>query len=113
MSACTAASVFARASVRRGSISLLPTISRMALSATSFTVISGSSMLNRYLGASLIRQNTTKSTSTIFSSPLSIRLSSGMSRTGAAVSQFSAEPRMPSSIRLTRVTLGSSTTSIG
>ena len=53
----------------------------MALSATSFTVISGFWMLKRYLCASLMRQNTTKSTSTMFSSPVSIRLSSGTSRT--------------------------------
>ena len=57
-----------------------PTISRMALSATSFTVISGFWMLKRYFCASLMRQNTTKSTSTMFSSPVSIRLSSGTSR---------------------------------
>ena len=61
-----------------------PTISRMALSATSFTVISGFWMLNRYCWASLMRQNTTKSTSTMFSSPVSIRLSSGTSRTPPA-----------------------------
>ena len=113
MSACTEASVLARASVRIGSMSLWPTISRMALSATSFTVISGSWMLNRNFGASLMRQNTMKSTSTMFSSAVSIRLSSGTSRTALAVSRFSAVPRMPTSMRLMRVTFGSSTASIG
>ena len=53
-----------------------PTTSRMALSATSFTVISGFWMLKRYFCASLMRQKTTKLTSTMFSSPVSIRLSS-------------------------------------
>ena len=61
-------------------MSLWPTISRMALSATAFTVPSGFWMLNRKSGALVIRQNTTKSTSTMFSSPVSIRLSSGTSR---------------------------------
>ena len=52
-----------------------PTTSRMALSATSLTVVSGFWMLNRYFSASLMRQKTTKSMSTMFSSPVSIRLS--------------------------------------
>ena len=50
-----------------------PTISRMALSATSFTVVSGFWMLKRYFAASWMCQNTTKLMSTMFSSPLSIR----------------------------------------
>ena len=53
-----------------------PTTSRMALSATSFTVVSGFWMLKRYFVASWMRQKTTKLTSTMFSSPVSIRLSS-------------------------------------
>ena len=63
----------------------------------------------------MISQNTTKSTSTIFSSPVSIRLSSGTSRTALEASRPSKaeEPRMPISMRLTRVTFGSSTCSIG
>ena len=56
--------------------------SRMALSATAFTVPSGFWMLKRKSAEpfGLIRHSTVKSTSTMFSSPVSIRLSSGTSR---------------------------------
>ena len=89
-----------------------PTISRMALSATSFTVISGFWMLKRYCCASLMRQKTTKSTSTMFSSPVSIRLSSRHVAHGAEAAR--AWPaRMPISMMFCRVTLGRRTSSIG
>ena len=56
-----------------------PITSRIALSATAFTVPSGFWMLNRKspTPSGLIRHSTVKSTSTMFSSPVSIRLSSG------------------------------------
>ncbi len=64
-----------------------PTTSRIALSATAFTVPSGFWMLNRKSPTAwgstafgLMRHSTVKSTSTMFSSPVSIRLSSGTSR---------------------------------
>ena len=79
-----------------------PTISRMALSATAFTEPSGSSMLNRYFEASLITQNTAKVTSTMFSSPVSIRLSSLRSRPAPPWSSV----LWPTVTRFTRVTLG-------
>ena len=62
-----------------------PTTSRMELSATAFTLPAGSCMLNRKFSALLISQNTEKSISTMFSSPVSIRLSSGISRPSPAV----------------------------
>ena len=57
-------------------------------------------------------QSTVKSTSTIFSSPVSIRLSSGTSRT-VLPRRRSSTMRMPISMRFTRVTFGRSTVSIG
>ena len=93
-------------------IGVWPITSRIALSAVSFTVASGLRMLNRNLPASLITQNTVKSMSTMFSSPVSIRLSSAMSRTGTP-RVVSPTLRRPTSMRLTRVTLGVSTDSIG
>ena len=91
-----------------------PTTSRMALSATAFTVPSGFWMLNRYSPTpfGLIRQNTEKSTSTMFSSPVSIRLSSGTSRM-VVPRRRSSTSRMPMSILLTRSAFGVSTVSIG
>ena len=91
-----------------------PITSRMALSATAFTVPSGFWMLNRYSPApsGLITQNTEKSTSTMFSSPVSIRLSSGTSRM-VVPRRRSSTSRMPISMRLTRVTFGVSTVSTG
>jgi hypothetical protein len=52
-----------------------------------------------------------KSTSTIFSSPVSIRLSSGTSR--IVVPLRPSVTRMPIDIELTRSAFGSSTVSIG
>ena len=91
-----------------------PITSRMALSATAFTVPSGFWMLNRYSPTpfGLIRQNTEKSTSTMFSSPVSIRLSSGTSRT-VVPRRRSSTMRMPTSILRTCSAFGVSTVSIG
>ena len=90
-----------------------PISSRMALSATAFTVPSGFWMLNRYSPkpVGLTFHSTEKSTSTMFSSPVSIRLSSGTSR--VAERRPSSTWRMPMSILLTRSALGVSTLSIG
>ena len=90
-----------------------PTTSRMALSATSFTVVSGFWMLKRYFVASWMRQNTTKLTSTMFSSPLSIRLSSRTLVTAPEAPRAVRPVRMPISMMFCRVTLGSRTSSIG
>ena len=49
----------------------------------------------------------------MFSSPVSIKLSSGTSRGSALVRRMSSATRMPMSMRLTRVTLGVSTVSTG
>ncbi len=57
-----------------------PITSRIELSATAFTTTSGLRTLNRYATASLIFQNTAKLMSMMFSSPVSIRLSSGTLR---------------------------------
>ncbi len=57
---------------------LRPTTSRIALSATAFTVASGSSTLKRYAPASLITQPTVKLMSMMFSSPVSMSASAGM-----------------------------------
>ena len=91
-----------------------PITSRMALSATAFTVPSGFWMLNRYspTPVGLTFQNTEKSTSTMFSSPVSIRLSSGTSRVEVRP-LMSLSVRMPMSILLTRSAFGVSTVSIG
>ena len=59
----------------KGRISDPPTVSRTALSATSFTVISGFWRLNSYFAGSWMRQRTTKLTWMIFQSPVSIVLS--------------------------------------
>ena len=87
----------------------------MALSATAFTVPSGFWMLNKYspTPVGFTFHNTEKSTSTIFSSPVSIRLSSGTSRTVVPPLRTSSTARMPMSILLTRSALGVSTFSIG
>ena len=90
-------------------MSVRPITSRMALSATAFTVPSGFWMLNRYLptlsGLGSIRHSTEKSTSTMFSSPVSIRLSSGTSRT-VVPRRRSSTMRMPTSILRTLQRLG-------
>ena len=99
-----------------------PTTSRMALSATALMVPSGFWTLNRKFAAPMSSdepgaagftiQNTAKSTSTMFSSPVSIKLSSATSRMEAP-RRGSSPVRMPMSMRLTRVTCGVSTVSIG
>ena len=97
-------------------MSVRPITSRMALSATAFTVPSGFWMLNRYLptlsGLGSMRHSTEKSTSTMFSSPVSIRLSSGTSRT-VVPRRRSSTMRMPTSILRTCSALGVSTVSTG
>ena len=81
----------------------------MALSATSFTVSSGFWILKRYFFASLMRQRTTKPTTTMFSSPVSIRLSAGTSRPPRPARADSK----PISMMFCAVTFGSRTSSIG
>jgi len=87
----------------------------MALSATAFTVPSGFWMLNRKLPtpSGLIRHSTVKSTSTMFSSPVSIRLSSGTSRMVRPRRPGSSPRVMPMLSVETRSAFGSSTVSIG
>ena len=94
-------------------MSVWPITSRMALSAAFFTVVSGSRILNRYWPASLITHRTVKSMSMMFSSPVSIRLSSITSRSVPVRRASPVPERKPISIRLTRVTLGVSAVSIG
>ena len=91
-----------------------PITSRMALSATAFTVPSGFWMLNRYspTPVGFTRHSTEKLTSTMFSSPVSIRLSRGTSRVAPAPRPVSIS-RVPMSILLTRSALGVSAVSIG
>ena len=93
----------------------LPTTSRIALSATAFTVPSGFWMLNRKSATpfGLMRHSTVKSTSTIFSSPVSIRLSSGTSRMVRPRRAGSSISVMPMLKVETRSAFGSSTVSIG
>ena len=79
MSRRTSVSTEARAVVSRGSIWLWPTTSRMTLSATALMVASGWRITNRYCSAFAMRQNTAKLISTMFWSPVSIRLSAGTS----------------------------------
>ena len=91
-------------------------ISRITLSAAAFTVFSGSRMLNRYWAASPIFHSTTKLMSTMFSSPVSISASSVTSRDAGGrwpACAGAAAERKPISIRLTRVTCGVITVSIG
>ena len=57
-----------------------PITSRIELSATPRTSVSGLAVLNRNFDASLMRQNTATSMSMMFSSPVSIRLSASTSR---------------------------------
>ena len=101
----SAASICAlpRPLVRIACSAVLPATSRIALSATAFTASSGSRRLNRYFFASAIRQVTLNSMSTMFSSPVSIRLSSGRSP--------GLEP--PTSMRFRSVTGAFSARSIG
>ena len=103
-----------RAPVRIGWISERPITSRMALSATAFTVPSGFWMLNRYwpTPVGFTFHSTAKSTSTMFSSPVSIRLSSGTSRTPPPPRLLSIW-RTPMSILLMRSAFGVSAVSIG
>ena len=92
-----------------------PITSRIALSATALTVPSGFWMLKRKSGApfGLMRHSTVKSTSTMFSSPVSIRLSSGTSRMVLPRRAGSSIRVMPMLSVDTRNTFGSSTVSIG
>jgi hypothetical protein len=60
-----------------------------------------------------MRQKTTKLTSTMFSSPVSIMLSSRTPVTPPAPPRVPAPERMPISVRFCRVTLGRRTSSIG
>ena len=92
-----------------------PTTSRIALSATALTVPSGFWMLNRKspTPSGLIRHSTVKSTSTMFSSPVSIRLSSGTSRMVRPRRAGSSIRVMPIEMVETRSAFGSSTVSIG
>src|SRR5450755_3859229 len=69
----------------------------MALSATALMVLSVFCTLNRKSDALLTIHSTVKSTSTMFSSPVSIRLSSGTSRV-ALPRRGSSITRMPISI---------------
>ncbi len=104
-----------RAPVRIGWISERPITSRIALSATAFTVPAGVWMLNRNspTPVGFTFHSTEKSTSTMFSSPVSIRLSSGTSRVVVPPRRISSTTRMPMSILLTRSAFGVSTDSIG
>ena len=86
-----------------------PTASRIMLSATAFTASSGLLTLKRKSGAlpGLMRHCTEKLISTMFSSPVSIRLSSG------TVIGAPPEERMPISMLVMFVTAGVSAVSIG
>ena len=91
-----------------------PITSRIALSATAFTVPSGAWMLNRKSPNpfGLTFHSTAKSTSTMFSSPVSIRLSSGTSRV-VGPRRTSSTMRMPISVLITRKAGAVRTVSIG
>ena len=70
----------ARSRVMIGNMSVCPTTSRMADSATFLMVFSWSRISNRKCSADLIVQRITRSRSMMLRSEVSIRLSSGMLR---------------------------------
>ncbi len=84
----------------------------MAVSAVAFTVTTGLCILNKNLPASLMTQKTEKSMFTIFSSPVSIKLSSETSAM-AEVLPVSLAALKPTSTLFTFVTLGVRTVSTG
>ena len=94
-------------------MSLWPTTSRMALSATSFTVPSGFWMLNRIVRRVLDppEHDEVDIDDVLVAGQHQAFL--GHVADVLEESRLSEEPRMPISMRLTRVTLGSSTSSIG
>ena len=101
-------------SVKIGWISDLAITSLIAVSAAAFTVPSGSCILNKKLPASFITQNTEKSMFTIFSSPVSIKLSWGTSATPPDEEKpLSLSDLKPISILFTFVTFGVNTLSTG
>jgi hypothetical protein len=99
-----------RAPVRMPWILERPITARIALSPTAFTVASGACTLKRksptWFGFTF--HSTEKSTSTMFSSPVSIRLSCGM-----ALIVLPRRRSKPMSILLTRSACGLSAVSIG
>ncbi len=84
----------------------------MAVSAAAFTVATGLCILNKNFPASLITQKTEKSMLTIFSSPVSIKLSSETSSTPEVLPESLADLN-PISTLLTFVTFGVRTVSTG
>ena len=101
-------------SVKIDWILLFAITSLIAVSDAAFTIVEGSCILNKKLPASLITQKTEKSILTIFSSPVSIKLSSGTSATPPPVAKpLSLSDLKPISILFTLVTLGVSTASTG
>ena len=84
----------------------------MAVSAAALTVTTGLCILNKNFPASFITQKTEKSMFTIFSSPVSIKLSSATSPI-PEVLHVSLADLNPTSILFTFVTLGVRTVSTG
>ena len=96
-----------------GNISVWPTTSRIALSATFLIVSSGSSIWNRKSSADLMFHWITISRSTMLRSAVSIRLSSGMSVVRLFEPERDTISVKPTFIRRISFTLTSCTVSIG
>ena len=92
---------------KASTIGVIPITSRITLSETDFTLFSGFLNLNKNLPASSIIQKTEKLMSTIFSSPVNIKLSSNNILWDVPITL------KPISVLLTFVTFGVLAISIG